>query len=43
MSFVSKHAKLLMTAVCCLAVGAGASAVATAGASSSTHAAASKP
>jgi hypothetical protein len=42
MSFVSKHAKLLITAVCCLAVGAGASAIATAGASTSSHAGAGR-
>jgi hypothetical protein len=42
MSFVSKHAKLLITAVCCLALGAGASAIATAGASTSSHAGASR-
>ena len=41
MSFVTKHAKLLTIAVCCLAVGAGASAIATAGASTSSKAAAS--
>ena len=37
MSFISKHAKLIVTAVCCLAVGAGASAIATAGASTSSN------
>ena len=41
MSFVTKHAKLLTIAVCCLAVGAGASAIATAGASTSSKGAAS--
>ena len=37
MSFISKHVKLIVTAICCLAVGAGASAIATAGASTSSN------
>jgi hypothetical protein len=35
MSFIRKHTRLLLTAACCLAIGAGASAVASAGASTS--------
>ena len=41
MSFISKHAKLLITALCCLAIGAGASAIAAAGAATSSKPAAS--
>jgi hypothetical protein len=38
MSFIRNHGRLLIVAVCCVAVGAGASAIATAGAASSTPA-----
>ncbi|MBV9817515.1 MAG: hypothetical protein JOZ07_04105 [Solirubrobacterales bacterium] len=38
MSFIVKHARLLVVAVCCLAVGAGASVIATAGAATSHQA-----
>jgi hypothetical protein len=38
MSFIRTHGRLLIVAVCCVALGAGASAIATAGAASSTPA-----
>ncbi len=37
MTFVRSHGRLLLVAVCCAALGAGVSAIATAGAATSTH------
>jgi len=43
MSHILKHSRLLLVAICCVAVGAGASVIAGAGAVNSTNASAASP